>query len=177
MEYLKETKTKFDRILEVLKEEFNNIRTNRPSPKLIEDIKVNYMEQQIPIKQLGTINVEPPRDLIINMWDQNVISLTVNAIEGAGLGVNVSSQGKTIRVTLPVLTEERKKELIKLVKSTSEGSKIKMRLEREDAVKKGKGLKDEDERFRAKEKLQELVDEFNKRVDELVDKKTTDILE
>ncbi|MBU2101643.1 ribosome-recycling factor [Patescibacteria group bacterium] len=176
MEHLVMTEKRFNEIIEILKEGLQTIRTNRPNPKLIEDVKVNYLNQFIPIKQLGSTNIEIPRDLVVNVWDQSAVAPIVSAIESANLGVGVSSQGKTVRVTLPALTEERKQELVKLVKSISEENRIKMRLERDEAVKKTKDLKDEDERFRAKEKLQKLVDGFNKMADELTAKKTEDIL-
>ena len=177
MEYIDQISKRFESILENLKKEMMSIRTNRPSPKLVEDIGVNYMGQLISIKQLGSIAVEPPRDLIINVWDQNTVSSIVNAIETANLGVGTSNQGKQIRVSSPQLTEEKKQELIKMIKSMSEDGRIKMRVERDEAVKNIKELKDEDERFRAKERLQTLVDTFNSGVEELIEKKTKDILE
>jgi ribosome recycling factor len=177
MEYIDQISKRFDFVLENLKEEMMSIRTNRPSPKLVEDVKVNYMGQVVSVKQLGSISVEPPRDLIINVWDQSAISNIVNAIEAANLGVGTSNQGKQVRVSLPQMTEERKQELIKMIKSMSEDGRIKMRVERDEAVKNIKELKDEDDRFRAKEKLQILVDTFNSGIDDLVEKKTKDILE
>ena len=177
MEYINQVSKHFDSILENLREEIMSIRTNRPSPKLVEDIKVNYLGQMISVKQLGSIAVELPRDLVINVWDQNSAASIINAIEAANLGVGISNQGKQVRVSLPQLTEEREQELIKMVRAMSEESRIKMRIERDEAIKSIRELKDEDERFRAKEKLQTLVDTFNSGTEELVNKKTKDILE
>ncbi len=177
MEYIDQVSKRFDLILEKLKEEMMSIRTNRPSPKLLEDIRVNYLGQIISVKQLGSITIEQPRDLVINVWDQNSVSGIVNAIEAANLGVGVSNQGRQVRVSLPQLTEERRQELTKMVRAMSEEGRIKMRVERDEAVKNIKELKDEDERFRAKEKLQALVDTFNLEIEEAVGKKTRDILE
>lgn len=177
MEYIEQISKRFDLILKDLREGMMSVRTNRPSPQLIEDIKVNYLGQSILVKQLGSITVELPRDLVVNIWDQGSVASIVSAIEEANLGFGVSNQGKQVRVSLPQLTEERKEELVKIVRVMSEESRIKMRVERDEAMKHVKELKDEDERFRAKEELQRLVDTFNSGVEELIDKKVKDILE
>jgi ribosome recycling factor len=176
MEYLKKVAQRFETIIASLGEELLSVRTNRPSPKIIEDIKVDYMGQILTIKQLGSIVIDPPRDLVVNLWDQSITANVVNAIQASNLGINASGQGKQIRVSLPQLTEERKRELIKMTKSISEESRIRMRLERDEAVRIIKDLKDEDERFRAKEELQKLVDKFNSTIEELVENKTKEIL-
>lgn len=177
MELIEQAKEKFEKVLDYFKEEITGIRTNRPTPKLIEDIQVDYFEQKMPIKQLGSITVEAPRDLLVSVWDENAVSSVQNAIEAANLGVNVSQQGKIVRAKLPDLTEERKTELVKIVKSMAEESRIKMRQERDEINKAIKEVKDEDDQFRAKEKLQELVDKFNSQVDEIVEKKNQEIFE
>ena len=177
MELIEKAKTKFDAILEYFKGEISGIRTNRPTPKLIEDIQVEYFEQKMPVKQLGSIGVEPPRDLVVNVWDENAVGSVQNAIEAENLGVNVAQQGKIVRVKLPELTQERKEELTKIVKSMAEESRIKMRQERDDIQKEIKEIKDEDDQFRAKEKLQELVDEFNKEIEQITDRKNQEISE
>jgi len=177
MELIEKTKTDFDSLIEEFKGDLSGIRTNRPAPKLLEDIPVMYMEQKMLVKQLGSIGIEPPRDLVVNVWDQTAAGAIAKAIQDSDLGVGVSEQGKTVRVKLPDLTEERKQELGKLVKSMAEEIRIKMRRLRDDAQKDIKEEKDEDEVFRGKEALQKLVDEFNKNIDELVDIKTKEILE
>ena len=167
----------FGKILEDFKEELLTIRTNRPTPKLIEDVPVTYMEQKMTVKQLGSINIEPPRDLVINIWDENAVNAVNAGLVAANLGVNVSPQGKSVRVTLPELTQQRKEELIKIVKSMGEQARIKMRVRREDLQKEIKEIKDEDDMFKAKEDLQKQVDKFNKAIDEAVEIKSADILE
>ncbi|MDD5711096.1 MAG: ribosome-recycling factor [Candidatus Colwellbacteria bacterium] len=177
MDTLDSISKNFNVILGGIREEIMSIRTNRPSPKLVEDIRVNYLGQVMSVKQLGSISIDPPHDLIVNAWDQNSVASIINAIEAANLGVGASSQGKQIRISLPQLTEERKQELIKAVRTVSEEGRIKMRMERDEFMKSIKELKDEDELFRAKEKLQILVDTFNSGIEELVEKKIKDILE
>ncbi|MEX2054322.1 MAG: ribosome-recycling factor [Candidatus Colwellbacteria bacterium] len=177
MELIEKTQSDFDSLVEEFKNDLSGVRTNRPTPKLIEDIPVIYMEQKMLVKQLGSIGIEPPRDLVINAWDQNATASIAKSIREADLGVGISEQGKTIRVSLPDLTEERKQDLIKIVKSMAEDVRIKMRRLRDDAQKEIKEDKDEDAVFKGKERLQGLVDKFNKQIDELVDKKTQEVLE
>ena len=177
MELIEQTRGKFNALAATFKEELSGVRTNRPTPKLLENINVDYLGGMTPIKHLASIGVEPPRDLVVNAWDQNATSSISKAINEAKLGVSVSEQGKTIRVKLPELTEERKQELIKFVKGTAEDIRIKMRNERDEAQKVIKENKDEDIVFKGKEHLQKLVDAFNKEIEDLTAKKTGEILE
>ena len=172
-----ELETNFDKTLEAFKEDLLTIRTNRPTPKLIEDIPVTYMEQPMSVKQLGSIGIEPPRTLLVNVWDQNAAAAISTAISAANLGLGISEQGKTVRVTLPELTGERKEELAKIVKSMAEDARIEMRVKREDVQKEIKLIKDEDDMFKAKDKLQKEVDEFNKNIDKIVEVKIAEIME
>lgn len=177
MELIEQTKEKFNSLTGTLREELLGIRTNRPTPKLLENIEVDYLGQIMPIKHLASIGIEPPRDLVVNVWDQNAISSVSKAVNEAKLGVSVSEQGKTIRVKLPELTEERKQELIKVIKGMAEDIRIKMRNERDEVQKTIKENKDEDAVFKDKERLQGLVDAFNKEIEDLTSKKTREILE
>lgn len=171
MEYLEELQQKFDKLINELKEELATIRTNRPTPKLIEDIPVNYMEQPMVIKQLGSIAGELPRNLIVTPWDKESVSAIAKGIEDAKLGVTSSVQGSTVRVTLPELTDERREELSKIVKKIAEDIRIRMRVLRDDVHKKVNAEADEDTKFRNKEKLQKSVDAFNESVDKFVENK------
>jgi len=177
MELIEQTKGKFNSLSATLKEDLSGIRTNRPTPKLLENIDVSYLGQTMPVKHLGSISIEPPRDLVVNVWDQNAIASISKAISEAKLGVSVSEQGKLIRVKLPDLTEERKQELVKVIKGMAEEIRIKMRNERDEAQKVIKGDNDEDVVFKNKERLQGLVDAFNKEVDDLLSRKMGEISE
>ncbi|MDZ4231439.1 MAG: ribosome-recycling factor [Patescibacteria group bacterium] len=177
MELIEKTGGEFDSLIEEFRGDLSSVRTNRPTPKLIEDIPVSYLDQKMLVKQLGSIGIEPPRDLVVNVWDQNAVASIAKGIREADLGVGVSEQGKTVRVTLPDLTEERKEELVKVVKGMAEEIRIKMRRLRDEAQKEVKEDKDEDAVFKGKERLQGLVDKFNQQIDELVDRKTKEVLE
>lgn len=175
MEYLKGLEIKFNELLLKLKDELASIRTNRPTAKLVEDVKVDYSEQILTIKQLGSIGVEPPRNLVITPWSQESAPLIVKAIEAANLGIGAVVQGNIVRVTLPELTQERRQELVKIVRNTAEQIRIRMRVERDEINKKINQESDKDDQFRAKEKLQKLVDSFNSQVDSVVETKLNEI--
>jgi len=175
MEYLDNLKKTFEGLTGELKEELSKIRTNRPTPKLIEDIEVTYMEQLIPVKQLGTISVEAPRNLLVSPWDKESTTSIAKAIEGAKMGFTSSVAGSIVRITLPQLTDERREELSRIVKNTTEQIRIRMRVARDEVNKKINQESDEDVKFKNKEKLQKLVDGFNKSVDEIVGSKLAEI--
>ena len=175
MEYLDDLEKTFDKLLVELKDELSTIRTNRPTPKLIEDIEAVYFEQSMPIKQLGTISVELPRNLVVTPWDKEAINSISKGIEDAKLGFTSSVQGSVVRITLPQLTEERREELRRIAKNIAEQVRIKMRVSRDEINKKVNQEPDEDIKFINKEKLQKLVDNFNNKVDELVDLKLSEI--
>lgn len=177
MELIEQTKTKFNSLIAAFKEDLSGIRTNRPTPKLLENVDVSYLGQTTPLKHLGSISIELPRDLVVNVWDQNAVSSVTKSINDAKLGVTASEQGRLVRVKLPELTEERKQELIKVIKSMAEDIRIKMRNERDDVQKNIKEEKDEDIVFKNKERLQGLVDTFNKEIEDLISRKTGEILE
>ena len=164
------------------KEEVGGIRSNRPTPKLVEDIKVDYLGQQLPIKQLASISIVPPREIQISAWDVQAAPLIGKAIEAANIGVTANVQGNIIRINLPPLSEERRAELIKLIKNIAEEHRIRVRSLREKykkAVKQAEDAKeiDKDRRFRLQEKIQEAVQKSNKEIEELLDNKIKEIQE
>jgi len=175
MEYLEDLGKSFESLKGELREEMSKIRTNRPTPKLIEDVEVSYIGQKLPVKQLGTISVEVPRNLVVAPWDKESINGIAQAIEEAKMGFSVAVQGNVVRVTLPQLTDERREELSRVVRNTAEQIRIKMRIARDEVNKKVNQEADEDIKFKSKEKLQKLVDEFNKSIDEIVEVKLSEI--
>ncbi len=175
MDYLKKLEVKFNQIAEALKEELASLRTSRPSPKLVENIKVEYLGQIMIVKQLGSIAIEPPRDLVISVWDKNALPAVTKAIESENLGLGVSPQGNVIRVKTPELTEERRRELEKLVRAATENARIKMRVERDAVNKLVNAEVDKDAKFRSKEQLQKLVDKFNETIEKALEDKLRDI--
>lgn len=175
MEYLEELQQKFDKLSAQLKDELSTIHTNRPTPKLIEDIYAKYADESLPIKQLGSIAVEPPRNLLVTPWNKESIPAIAKSIEDAKLGVTVSAQGSAVRVTLPELTDERKEEMSRIVKKITEETRIKMRIVRDDANKKVNAEQDENIKFNNKEKLQKSVDAFNSTIDGFVKNKLVEL--
>lgn len=167
-------------VVDKLKDELGMIRSNRPSVEILENIKVNVYDQMMTVQQLGSISIQPPRDLLISIWDKNAVGAVVKAIEDAKIGLTVSNDGNVIRAFLPVLTDERKSELSKLVKKTSENFRIQVRSRRDEVMKRVKSLKEdgeinEDQEFKLKDKLQEKVEGANKGIEDMVARKLEEI--
>lgn len=175
MEYQKEFSEKAKTILDSFREELTGFRTNRPSPKLVENIKVEYSGSTLAINQLGSIGIEPPRDIFIGVWDKSVVPSMVKAIEASNLGLGVQGETAGVRVKFPELTEERKKEFQKGIKASAEDARIKMRMARDEINKKISKEIDENTKFKAKEGLQKEVDKFNGEIDGLVERKIGDL--
>ena len=162
--------------------ELSGVRTSRPSPALVEDLKIEYFDQLVPVKQLGSISVIPPREMAITLWDPSGVTAVAKALEDAKRGFSVSVRGGAVYISLPPLSEERRDEMVKLAKGISEQYRIKLRGARESAnrqLQAGKTAKTltEDMEARGKKKVQEITDRINKEIDGLVEKKTTEINE
>lgn len=175
-----EQKLKF--LVEALKTEFQTIRSGRPSPRMVEDIKVDMYSQQMPIKALGSISVLPPREIQISLWDSASVSAVAKAIETSSLNVAANTDGNLIRINLPQLTDERKKELEKVVRKIVEEIRIRVRGAREEANKEVKKMEEdsklsEDAAFKQKEEVQKLVDKINEEIEKLLDNKLKEIFE
>ncbi len=179
---IKEFESKLKAIFEYLRQELSGVRTNRPNPKMIEDIRAEYFEVATPIKQLGSIAIIPPRELQISTWDPGAVAPIAKAIEAAGMGLSVSVSGNIVRVSLPVLSEERRAEVVKIAKTFTEESRIKVRGARDeanrktDAAEKAKAIS-EDAKFNLKKKIQEAVDKTNKEIEALLMVKIREIEE
>jgi len=173
---LKELETALKAVAERLRADFQAIRGNRPSVDLIENIRVNYYDQPCAINQLGTLSVVPPRSVHIAVWDKSAVGAVAKAIEGAKIGLSVSNEGNVVRATLSPLGNERREELVKLVKKTAEGARIQIRHHRDESVKKAKAAGDEgtlteDQVFKLRERIQKAVDAANGNVEDLVGRK------
>jgi len=167
-------------IIEFFKNELRTIRSNRPHPGLLENIRVEYYNSNLPLKQMGTIQVVLPNSLIVEVWDKNALNIVAKAIEMANLGLTTAIEGIHIRVILPPLSEERRQEIISLVHKKAEENRINFRRVRDEAVKEVKKLFDakkigEDDKFRKKEEIQKMVDEFNEEISSLIDKKEEEL--
>lgn len=178
--YLKELEVGLKAEAEHLRNELQAVRSNRPSPELVENLIVAAYDQMLPVKQLGSLSIVPPREIHINVWDKSLVGPVTKAIENAHVGLSVSTEGNVIRATLSPLGAERREELLKLVKKTVEESRIKIRSRRDEAMKKIKAAEaaktiNEDDSYKLKEKAQKLVDEVNKNAEMLLVKKVEEL--
>jgi len=169
-------------IEESLKAELSGIRTNRPSTALFDSLKVSYYDQMTPLRQLGTVSVAPPREIVIQVWDAGAVAGVVKAIETSGLGLTANTDGNVIRIFLPELSSERRAELIKYVKSVAEKHRIQVRHARDEANKEiQKQLDDkeigEDQKFTFKEAIQKETDRTNDAIEKALDAKVKEVTE
>lgn len=173
-------KPSFDAVLEFYKTDIASIRTGRATPALVEDIAVEAYGQRMTVKELATITAPEPRSLLIQPWDKTVVSAIEGAIRKSDLGLSPVVDGQAIRLNIPALTEERRKEFIKLLKQKTEDARVKIRRIREDIWHKVQTMEhaheiSEDERFKAKDDLQKLTDDYNKKIEELENKKEVEL--
>ncbi|MCK4908278.1 MAG: ribosome recycling factor [Planctomycetes bacterium] len=172
---------KMNKALDVMKDEFKRIRTGRATPGLVENIKVDYYGTPTMLKQLATISIPEPKLLIIKPFDVNSTGDIEKAILKSEIGITPNNDGKLIRLVVPPLSEERRKQLTKGIKELVEKAKISIRNIRRDAIKQGedeeeKKILSEDDKFRLKEKMQELTTKKEKESGELLAKKTKEIM-
>lgn len=177
---LKQRKGDFDAIFERVKSEVASIRTSRANSAMVEDIQVEYMGSTIKIKELATIMTPEPRMISIQPWDKTAIPLIDKAIRDHGSGLSPTSDSSGVRVTIPPLMEERRKELTKLLGQKIEEARIKSRVTRDDILKKIQAdvkakLAREDDVRRAKDEIQKVMDDFNRKIDELHKKKEQEL--
>ncbi|RUM45254.1 MAG: ribosome recycling factor [Desulfurobacterium sp.] len=180
-ELLKDAEKRMAKAVEVLKGEFAGLRTGRASTVLVEDIKVDYYGTSVTIKQIAQIAVPEPTQITIQPWDTSVIPNIEKAIRESDLGVQPQRDGNIIRINLPPLTEERRRELVRKAGKLAEQARIAIRNVRHEVMKELDKLKkeggfSEDDIKRAKEELQKITDRFTKKVDELLSKKEEEIL-
>ncbi len=181
-ELLADAKRRMDRSVDATLHEFNTVRTGRASAALLDRINVDYYDQRTPINQLATINVPEPRMLTIQPFDLTSFDMIERAILESDLGLTPSNDGKRIRLPIPQLTEERRKELVRVVRQLAEDGRIAIRNVRREVMSdlkelKGGGDVGSDEEHRAEDRLQKLTDEHVHRVDDLLKKKEEEILE
>jgi ribosome recycling factor len=181
-ELIQDAARRMDRSIEATRNEFNTVRTGRASAALLDRIHVDYYGQQTPLKQLATINVPEPRMLTVQPFDPSSLKAIERSIQESDLGLTPSNDGKMIRLPIPQLTEERRRELVKVVRHYAEDGRIAIRNVRRDVMSDLKELAhdgeigDDDER-RAEERAQKLTDEHVKKIDELLKSKEAEIME
>ena len=168
--------------IEDLRNEFKKIRTGRASPALFEGMRINYYGTPTPLNQVASLSVPESRLIVIKPWDQSVIGEIEKEILKSEIGLTPMNDGKLIRIPIPALTEERRKELVKVVHKIAEDHKVSIRNIRRDANELLKGLKkdgdiSEDDFFRAQDKVQKITDDYIQSVDETYQEKEKEILE
>jgi ribosome recycling factor len=161
---------------------FTRVRTGRASIALLDGIRVDYYGADTPISQVANISIPESRSILIVPWDASIIGAIEKAIQKSDLGLTPSNDGKTVRLSIPQLTEERRKEIAKNVKKMAEEGKIKLRNSRRDANEELKTLKknnkiSEDELFTAQEEVQKLIDQYIDKTDKILAAKEKEIME
>jgi len=178
---VKDAKHRMDISIENFRQEITKIRTGKATTALLDGVKVDYYGTMTPLKQVGNVSVLDPHTLSITPWDKGMVQNIEKAILTADLGLNPANDGTNIRIPIPPLNEERRKELVKLVKKFGEDCKVAIRNVRRDAndqLKKEEKEKSisEDEKKRLEDEVQKTTDEHTKKVDELIEHKEKEIM-
>ncbi|HAM31975.1 MAG TPA: ribosome recycling factor [Deltaproteobacteria bacterium] len=179
---LKDTSARMERSIEAFRKELGKVRTGRASFSLLDGIKVDYYGTPTPLQQVGTLSVPESRMITVTPWDTKMIGPIEKAVQGSGLGLNPASDGKMVRIPIPPLTEERRKELAKMVRKMAEDARVAVRNVRREAIEK---LKDREKKKeisedlvkRGQERIQKETDAHVKKVDEILKSKEQEILE
>jgi ribosome recycling factor len=181
-EVLDDLKTEMKKALDFIKKEFARVRTGRASISLLDGIRVNYYGTPTPLNQMATLSVPESRLIVVQPWDSTMIGEIEKAIQKSELALNPMNDGKMIRIPIPPLTEERRKELVKLVKKMAEERRIDLRNKRRDAIEILREMKKEKEigedvLYRYQDEVQKITDDFVAKVDEQLAAKEKEILE
>lgn len=180
--YVKELAPKLDKSVEFLESELSNIHTGRASVSLVDEVMVDAYGSKQPLKAVANITIPEARQILIQPWDRGVVSQVESAIRDSGLGLNPVNTGEVIRVNLPELTEERRREFVKIAKEKAEEARVGIRTARGDvwnAIKKAKtdGDISEDDMYHGEAEIQKLVDTYNKKVEDILATKEKELLE
>lgn len=181
-EIIEKIKPELEKVIAFLEKELAKIRTGQASPSLVEEIIVDCFEKKLSLKQISAIFCPKPRQIIIQPWDKSYLKLIEKAIFQSNLGINPIIDKDLIRIELPPLNEEFRNNLLKLLSEKQEEARRTVRRWREDAWKEiQEGFKEgkisEDDKFRGKDELQELIDEYNKNIEDMGERKKKEIIE
>lgn len=179
---LSEASTRMGKTIEAMRKELAAIRTGRATPAIVDYVKVDYYGVPTPLNQIATISTPEARLLLIQPWDRHALSSIEKAILKSDLGLNPASDGNVIRLSIPQLSEERRRELVKVVRKRAEESRVALRNTRRSALEEFRELErgkeiSQDEQKRAQERLQELTDSFIEEVDRVGRDKEAELLE
>ncbi|HAI73898.1 MAG TPA: ribosome recycling factor [Candidatus Moranbacteria bacterium] len=177
-EIIEKSKANFEKTVSYFKEALGKIRTGRASTAIVDNLMVDYYGAKSPLKQVASISVPEPRMIVISPWDKDNLVAIEKAIKESDLNFNPSNDGQIIRINIPALTEERRKEFVKLLNNEAEGARVSIRKCREDIWDEIQALTiGEDDKFQGKEKLQKVVDEYNSIIEEIRKKKEAEIMQ
>jgi len=182
MSTLRETRTRMDEAVDAIRREFASVRTGKATPALLEHVKVEAYETQMPLEQLATISAPEPRLLVVQPWDKTVMNSIERALRSSDLGLNPSNDGTVIHVPIPPLNEERRKELVKVLHKMAEEGRVSLRTARRaanDDIKEQikNGDLSEDAGHRMLDDVQKLTDDYVAKVDALLKAKEEEVLE
>lgn len=178
---IEKIKPGLEKTIDYLKQELAGLQTGRATPSLLENLEVECYNQKMPLKQLAAIQMPEPRLIIVRPWDKSIIPDIEKAISRSKLGLSPVTEEDFIRLNVPPLSEERRKEIVKILQEKVEECRISIRRHREDVWKEIQTMEQnkeisEDDKFKAKDDLQKLVDEYNKKIEEISNKKKEEIM-
>jgi ribosome recycling factor len=181
-DFLADAKRRMDKSIEATHHEFNSIRTGRASPALLDRITIDYYGTQTPLKSMASISAPEPRLLVVQPFDPGAIKGIERAVQESDLGLTPSNDGKVVRLPIPALTEERRKDLVKVVRRVAEEGKVAIRNVRRDVMQHLKELVvngdvGDDEERRAEQQVQKITDDHTKSIDDLLRVKEAEIME
>jgi len=177
-----EARTQMEKAVEAMRREFTSVRTGKATPALLDTVRVDAYGSKMPINQVGSVNAPEPRLLLITPWDKGLLKAIETGIANADLGLNPSNDGNVIRVPIPQLTEERRKDMVKLLHKIAEEGRVAIRHARQEANKDIKKQQadhtmSEDDAHRQMEQVQKLTDEYIAKVDQLLKSKEHEVME
>jgi len=182
MSTLQQASQKMDRAIEALRREFGGVRTGKASPQLLDSVRVDAYGSHVPLNQVATVSAPEPRLLIIQPWDRAMMTPIEKALQTSDLGLNPANDGKIIRVPIPPLTEQRRKEYVKILHKFAEEARVAIRQVRKDANddikkrQKDSGMSEDDAR-REQDETQKLTDRYIHQVEELLKHKEAEVME
>jgi ribosome recycling factor len=177
-----EARAQMDKAVEAMRREFTSVRTGKATPALLDTVRVDAYGSKMPMQQVATVSAPEPRMLIVQPWDKGLLAVIEKAIQSSELGLNPANDGNVIRVPIPQLTEERRKDLVKVLHKLAEEGRVAIRHARQEAnkdLKKKQGAHEisEDDAHRQMEQVQKLTDEYITRIDQLLKAKEHEVME
>ena len=177
-----EARTQMEKAVEAMRREFTSVRTGKATPALLDTVRVDAYGSKMPINQVGTVSAPEPRLLLVQPWDKGLLKAIETGIANADLGLNPSNDGNIIRVPIPQLTEERRKDMVKLLHKLAEEGRVAIRHARQEANKELKKKQadheiSEDDSHRQMEQVQKLTDEYIAKIDQLLKSKEQEVME